>query len=201
MDIIKYAIQKKLFGGGGGGGSSAAVKGLIERNLLEISDDSVTYIGRFAFYRSSVRRVSFPNATRIETGAFVLCDGLQSLDLPNVVTVEAGATDEMEMSGFGELYLPKAKTIGDGAFASCQGLGRVELPCVESIGDGAFYMAFNLYEVIIGTPSVCQLGSDAFDEMAIWGGLQIFVPANLVDAYKSATNWSAFADVIMPIEG
>jgi hypothetical protein len=44
-------------------------------------------------------------------------------------------------------------------------------------------------------------GSVAFSNTAIWSDKgSIFVPASLVDAYKSATNWTYFKNRIFPIE-
>lgn len=42
---------------------------------------------------------------------------------------------------------------------------------------------------------------DAFNNTPIKSGTgSIYVPASLVDAYKSAENWSYFSDRIFPIE-
>ena len=183
-----------------GGGSSDLLAQVIARTATEISDDSVTSIGDNAFrYYTDLIRVSFPNATTVGRYAFDYCENLASIDLPRVTSIGYGAF-ESNVYMLAELYLPSATSIGERAFIGCQGLTSIDLPCVTSIGDGAFYNSYNLMSVTIRTPSVCSLGTEAFDEMAMWMGLCIYVPANLVDAYKSATNWSAYADVIMPIE-
>ena len=58
-----------------------------------------------------------------------------------------------------------------------------------------------LEKLIIRTPSVCSLANaSALARTKIESGTgYIYVPDNLVDSYKTATNWSAYAAQIKPI--
>lgn len=110
--------------------------------------------------------------------AFSSCDTLTSIDLPN------------------------ATSIGNSAFRSCPVLTSADLPNATSIGDVAFYGCNALTSVIIRTLQVCTL------DFSVFGGSTpiadgtgyIYVPADLVEAYKTATNWSEYASQIRAIE-
>lgn len=97
--------------------------------------------------------------------------------------------------------LPYATIVNDYAFQNCKSLSQVSLPMCNSIGIYAFGYCSSLSIITIGYSSVCSLaGSNAFSITSIASGTgSIYVPASLVDAYKSATNWSYFSTQIFPI--
>lgn len=97
--------------------------------------------------------------------------------------------------------LPYAKTVGDYAFHNCRSLTQVNLPVCSSIGSNAFQVCSSLSIITIGYSSVCSLGgSNTFNSTPIASGTgSIYVPTSLVDAYKSASNWSYFSTQIFPI--
>ena len=80
-------------------------------------------------------------------------------------------------------------------------LTTVNLPECTSIGTSTFYGCTNLTTVIFGADRVVTLmSSDAFNNSAISRRTgYIHVPDNLVDSYKTATNWSTYANQINPI--
>ena len=88
------------------------------------------------------------------------------------------------------------------AFRQCKSMSFVDLPSVTDIGSAAFYECSALVTVIIRTESLCALGSTSvFSGTPISSGDGfVYVPAALVSAYKTATNWSAIADQIRAIE-
>ena len=189
-----------------GGGSSEMLKGLIEGTLTEISDDSVTYIGENAFCYRDLKGYSFPNAKYIGYNAFVDCWDFETLDFPSVERVWEEAF-HMCQPAVRELTLPSVKKIGGYAFCDFSSLKRLVLPCVEELGNSAFQWCQGLESVVIATPSVCKFGMDVFGNFDDWGvedftetSLRIYVTANLVDAYKSATNSAEYADIILPKE-
>jgi hypothetical protein len=92
-------------------------------------------------------------------------------------------------------------------FRGCSSLTNIELPACTYIGYGTFIECINLTKLTLGMPRVARLSNtNAFTStpMSIstltgtWGS--IYVPASLVDSYKSATNWATYADRITAIE-
>ena len=73
----------------------------------------------------------------------------------------------------------------------------IKLSNVTSIGNYAFHNCSNLTTIYVGTntSTVCTLSNtNAFNGCT--NLTNIYVPESLVDSYKSATNWSSYADKI-----
>ena len=87
------------------------------------------------------------------------------------------------------------------AFSGCTNLTTIDLPECTSIGDGAFASCVSLTTIILSGNQVVTLKNiRAFNNSAIANGTgYIYVPDNLVDSYKTATNWSTYANSIIPI--
>ena len=110
---------------------------------------------------------------KIGTHAFSRCSNLTSVDFPAVTS------------------------IGTQAFVYCTNLTSVDLGAVTSIGLSAFSSCSSLNTLIIrNTSQVCTLDSTN----AISGTVYIYVPAALVDSYKTASNWKNYATNIRAIE-
>ena len=97
--------------------------------------------------------------------------------------------------------LPECTSIGTSTFMNCTNLTTVNLPKCATIGDTAFMKCTNLTTVIFGADRVVTLmSSHAFNNSAISRRTgYIYVPDNLVDSYKTATNWSTYANQIKPL--
>ena len=101
------------------------------------------------------------------------------------------------------------ETIDSSVFHSCGQLEKVDLSNVVSMGDGNFYACSKLKVLIIRTTSqVCSLVTTASSSDMEWsfyntpiasGTGYIYVPDELVDQYKVATNWSTYANQIKPL--
>lgn len=97
-----------------------------------------------------------------------------------------------------------ATSIGNYAFNGCTNLGIVDLTAQNgtvAIGSGSFGGAIRLTHLIIRSSSVATMShANALASTAIADGVgAIYVPANLVDSYKAASNWSIYAKQIYPI--
>ena len=99
---------------------------------------------------------------------------------------------------FTTFNIPSGTTkIGSYAFNHCSKLASVTIPnSVTSIGQSAFEYCSALTSVTIQATTPPSLGSYAFEET---NNCPIYVPAESVDAYKTATNWSSLADRIQAI--
>ena len=139
------------------------------RSLTSITiPSSVTWIDDNAFYGcSALTSVTIPSSvTRIQDNAFYGCSALTSITIPNSVT---------------DIY--------DNAFRGCSALTSITIPrSVTWIGDSAFKNCSSLISIIIEAtipPYLCQ---SSFDNNA--SGRKIYVPAESLNAYKTAPSWS-----------
>ena len=83
------------------------------------------------------------------------------------------------------------------AFRYCKGLTSITIGNgVTSIGEQTFYKCDSLTSVTIQATTPPSLGSSAFSET---NNCPIYVPAESVDAYMQATNWSELAGRIQAI--
>ena len=134
--------------------------------------NSVATIGDFAFcYCESLISITIPDSvTTIGEGAFERCRSLTSVTIGNSVT-----------------------TIGNRAFFLCNSLTSVTIPdSVTTIGMGVFVNCGSLTSVYCKAATPPTLGDSAiFDYNA--SGRKIYVPAESVEEYKAAENWSGYA--------
>ena len=140
--------------------------------------------------------VSLPNCTSVSMGTFISCYELTSVSLPMCEYIGNGAF--YRCTSLTQVSLPVCSYIGNNAFGYCSSLSQVSLPVCSYIGDYAFYGCSLLSIITIGYSSVCSLGgSTTFSNTQITSSTgSIYVPASLVESYKSAANWSYFKDRI-----
>ena len=130
---------------------------------------------------------------------FDVCKALRSINLPVATTIEHTAF--RDCTSLNSVSLPMATTISSQAFDGCNSLTSIQLPLVIRIGSSAFNACTRLTQIYLGASTVCTLSnSNAFSNAGIWSNKgSIFVPASLVDAYKTATNWAFFSNRIFSI--
>lgn len=142
-----------------------------------IDDDNITEIGDYAFYNcKDLESVVIPNTvTRIRNRAFAYCTSLNMINIPASVNV-----------------------IEDYAFRYNDNLDIVNIYSENlTIGAEAFNIGTttNKYRVNFinaTTPPSIQPNSFKLETLD-----QIYVPAGCGDAYKTAPNWSNYADYIV----
>lgn len=163
----------------GGGGDTSNEDALIMRNIAEYTNDRVTYIGNYAFRSfSNIVSVNFPMVDRICYGAFSLCTSLTTVDFPMVTRIE------------------------NYAFSQCTSLTTGDFPMLEIILNSAFSNCTNFTQLILrSTAMVTLVNTDVFIGSPIISGAgYIYVPSALVDSYKTANNWSAYANQFRALE-
>ena len=199
MDITKFAILKKLAGGGGGG--SGHEDEIIARTITNYTNNSATSIGKYAFYYSKLESVNFSKVTSIGESAFEGCTSLTSADFPAATSIVDFAF--CNCSSLTSADFPAATSIGESVFDNCSSLTSADFPAATSIGDYAFFQCSSLTSLILRvTTQVCTL-SDAstFNGTPIKSGTgYIYVPAALIDSYKTATNWTTYANQFRALE-
>ncbi|MBR3826883.1 MAG: leucine-rich repeat domain-containing protein [Alistipes sp.] len=160
--------------------------------------DSVTYIGREVFYDcDSLTSITIPDTVNsIEDRAFYDCDSLTSITILDGVT-HIGREAFYSCYSLTSITIPDTvNSIGDWAFYSCDSLTSITIPDgVNSIGDRAFSDCNDLSKVYCMATTPPKLGPNAFDEN--YSRFIIYVPSESVAAYKNASGWCDYADVIL----
>ena len=147
-----------------------------------------------------VTEYTIPNSVAtIEGWVFVDCNSLTSVTIPDSVTTirERAFGDCRNLTS---VTIPDSvTTIGEWAFRCCYSLTSVTIPdSVTTIGDYAFRYCNSLTSVYCEATTPPTLGDCVF-----WGYdnnsneamlvCDIYVPAESVEAYKAAENWSEYA--------
>ena len=170
-EIYNYIKAKN----GGSSEDSATLDALIDKSITEISNDRVTSIGAYALCACrNLMEISFPNVTSIGGTAFQGCSSLAEINFPNVTS------------------------IGGNAFNGCVSLITASFTSVTAVSPRTFVGCTNLTTLVLRTEQVCTLGNtDALSGTKISKGTgYIYVPDDLVESYKTATNWSTYANQI-----
>lgn len=208
------------------GSNANELDSLITREISgAYTNDRVTQIGEYAFANcTEITDINLPNVINISYNSFHGCTKLKAISLPHCQV--AGGNSFYGCSNLEAVSLPSCHTLGTGtlgsAFWGCSKLSQVSLPLVttimsftfrdtviqkidflsvNNIESNAFIYARQLDTLILRNSNVCVLKNiDAFDSTKIAAGTgYIYVPDNLVDSYKIATNWVTFANQIKPI--
>lgn len=184
---------------GSGSDDNNALNDFIEGSITTVESD-VTTVRLYAFFRlSSLATVSLPNATEIGSSAFTRCTTLTSVSLPKVKIINTYGFQGCSALTF--INLPSVTAIYNSGFQECSNLSVVDLGVIKTIAAATFYSCTSLNKIIIRSSTVCNLNStNALSGSLIAAGTgTIYVPDDLVDDYKSAKNWSTFADQIKPL--
>lgn len=155
-----------------------------------------------AFYSASkLIDISMPKCEHIGSCAFSGCYRLESVNLPECKIIHYGCFNRC--SALSDVNLPKLETISTSAFASCSKIETLSFPYCKSIDMYAFNGCVSLFSLYLTGSSVVSLRSSAIFSStpmvnsSYYGEYgSIFVPASLVDAYKSAQYWSYYSDRI-----
>lgn len=148
--------------------------GILTRTITSYSNYRITKIGNFGFRDCrTITKLIVPNVTRIEAYGCGSCAGLKEVDFSSL------------------------EFIGQQGLANLN-IDAITLPSITQIGEQGFYGTTINKLIITQVNSVCALSNaNGFSNSSIAKGTgYIYVPDELVDSYKSATNWSTYADQI-----
>ena len=180
--------------------SMSAGGGVFAFTPLEfINLENVEQIGYNAFLSCTSLNISLelPNLKSVGHNSFALCGSLKAdLIAPKLEKTSKYCFEETGISKVLDLGI--IETLEGSSFLNCKSLNYVILPStLKEIGEKAFYGCSSLATLLCNTPVPPVLGSNALINTA--SSLSIYVPDESVEAYKSATNWSAYADRIKPM--
>lgn len=150
----------------------------------------------------SLTKVRVPNSVElISVWSFSQCKNLTSVEMPTAVCVGTGAFSGCE--SLREIKMPAMEDVEDRAFSGCTSLSSVELPAsTKAVFGDAFKDCASLKSVTCWaiTPPMTCFPHETLDDPFTGCLLQkIMVPAQSVDAYKTADGWKKYTDIIMPI--
>ena len=174
---------------------------LEDRKIGTLVSTEITKVRERGLYmRESLIAVDLPKCTTVGSAAFYYCTALETVNLPECTTVGEYAVSSCEK--LQNVNIPKCTIIESNTFQLSKSLKKIDLNVIERISDGAFWGCELLECVkILNTKTVCVLTSKyALHNTPIANGTgYIYVPDALVNDYKKATNWSAFANQIKPL--
>lgn len=158
--------------------------------------NSVTSIGNFAFNGcTGLTSITIPNSvTTIGICAFGYT-GLTSITIPNSVTdIENGAF--WNSTSLTSVTIPNSVTsIKEAVFWDCTSLKSVTIPnSVKTIGYKAF-SGCNLESMHIQSKTPPQTSIEGSFQLRI-DYITLYVPVGSADAYKAATPWKYFKEII-----
>lgn len=170
-------------------GDDAVTDSIINRSIAEFKDDKITSIGDHAFTLcQSLENVNCPSVTDIGSAAFSGCGNLIQAVFSNLVTA-------------GNLLM------------GCEKLISADLGNVEALVNHTFASCGAVKIIILrNTTKVCSIPQDIFILCYHFSGKTgtgnptgakdgfFYVPAALVDSYKTATYWSNYASQFRALE-
>ena len=197
---------------------------LLSGDITSVRDENATSVRDSCFsYCKKLQEVYLPNVTSIGASSFRGCEMLSKINIQNVETL---GNYTLYGSNITELYLPKAITINTSACSFISQLKKVTLGNVKTIDKGAFSRNINCEEIDISlNENVNSIGENAFSnngklsKLTIRGAAlielkntnalagtpiangtgKIYVDPSMVETYKTATNWSLYANSIEAI--
>lgn len=100
------------------------------------------------------------------------------------------------------VVLPAVASTDGNSINGCSALTKADFSNLQNIRYSTFYANKKLITLIIRTQAVAKLeNTSAFKDTPIASGTgYVYVPSALVNSYKSATNWSTYANQIRAIE-
>lgn len=157
-----------------------------------------------AFEKCGIKIADFPKAKTLEAHmaqCFAGCTSLTDVNMPSLETIE----EQNAFDGCTSLiniYMPKLTSANGRTFVKCTALGKVDFPLLMSVPTQMFRGCTALTTVILRNSTVVTLeDTTAFAQTPIESGTgYIYVPSALIEDYKVATNWSAYAAQFRALE-
>jgi hypothetical protein len=181
-------------------------------SIISVRGENVRTLNGYNFGTCPcLSEVDFPNLESCDTYEFNGCTTLETISLPNLLIMK-GQGVFLGCRALKNVYLPKLHTAGQRAFMNCSSLEELSLPLLESIPSAMFsgcdmlkkleFHELESISSIINYPSIEVIIIDRNDVTSlsnpsyINSTCTVYVPDELVDVYKAATNWKNHASQI-----
>ena len=188
---------------------------LVQRTIKgEYVNARVTSVGESAFRGATyLTSIDLPYVLTAGARAFRIANGsLLEINLPSATTIGDDAFNGCNK--LTEINLPCVTAVTKNMLLDCSSLVTIDLGAATSIGNEGMSNAYSLTTLILRSETLCTLkNQNAMNNNHHFKGTvhatynpdglkdgYIYVPRALVDSYKSATNWSAYATQFRAIE-
>ena len=183
-----------------GGGNTSIEDSLVDKTLCgSYTNNRITKVGAQSFRTTKITDFNSTSVTEIETYGFFSISTLEECNTPNVIRFSGNAIFQ-SCTNLKKIDFPKnTQGIGGTCFSGCTALSYANIGDCTSIAGSSFSNCSNLETLIItrtnSVPSMSNI--NAFSGSAIANGTgYIYVADNLYESYKTATNWSTYANQI-----
>ena len=172
--------------------------------LTTVNSPNVTSIGNEAFMNcTALTTADFPSVTSISGGyIFQNCISLTTVNFPTATSIDGNAFQGC--TALTAVVFPSVTSTGNSSFSGCIALTTVDLPSATNIGGSNGFRDCNSLSTLIlrNTDTVCRItGSNTFTNTPIANGTgYIYVPAALIEDYKTSSSWSTYSAQIRAIE-
>ena len=208
-------------GGGAGGISQEKYDALLDTysdrtNLYTFTNDDITTLKAYAFgYDKHINVVSLPNLTKIGEAAFIYCSVLREVHAEKLQTAAKSAFAATMIS---QAIFPELVEISERMFENCNNIEKIKCDKANGLSSNALRNCMKLKTIdIYGGGSISSPSSNNLNALKsivirnaekltsssglFWvpSAASIYVPDNLVEQYKQATNWSNNASQIKPL--
>lgn len=185
--------------------SSGNVQNFGDKSVLEevVLPETLTSIPSHSFYNyTSLKRCNIPEGvTNINVSAFQYCPLEGELYLPNLTGLGSCAFHGTKLSKIVSLGTIEATPEGNAnnnVFGNCTNLTEARLPAtLTKLGSYTFRGSTALQTIICHATTPPSMGVNPF--YGTNSTFLIYVPDASVEAYKTASGWSSYADRIRPI--
>lgn len=199
----------------------------VNPNITALSTSKINTIGAKCFeYNWNIEVIDCPEVTGVGDSAFSQAAYIQKINLPKLISISsnafanAGQTADASTFNLTDNTFRKVTKIGSAAFnhfgpsGNTQNLyfdsvTQIDLWAFEYVNAKAIYLGSKLTKIgsyVFISANIEALVLSATTPPTLQGKLDfstptfiIYVPTESVEAYKVATNWSTYADLIKPI--
>lgn len=154
-----------------GNNENARVSKVMAEKISQASIAPIISIGEGAFKYADIAtgdkiNIVNNNLLEVNSNAFANLDGLNQINLPNVVRIGTNAFYNTSVS---DVSIPNVNSVQANAFAECESLYRIDLGTVSTLGTNAITNAPYLYQVFFkSNGQALNISSNAISDV---GGL------------------------------
>lgn len=194
-------------------------RGMYEcQNLQIFNAPNMTRVGSESFRRcQKLETVICGPDCVVESWAFMDCSNLTNLNFSNIFKV---LDNSFNGAGFTKIDAPNLTQLGSSSFTWCKALESVKMALVKTIVTSSFSQCALLKKAVFSNVTKIEsrafFNDKSFETLVLEGNsvatlsdanafgstnstFLVYVPDSLVEDYKSATNWSTYANRIKPI--